>query len=191
MIIGGVAVLALIIGVGAWLFDRRSSVDKPNVSIVEQPQGSTSVPELRCSEIPDDQRVVNLVVNEMAQSSEVSGHSYQVMVDSQYLVNVVKVVLIYSSDDLRFDGVNGDKSVFSVEAPEERLSDRIIATRGITGRGQGLLGEGLFATFEFTDVRKNKQGKVPTPTIDIEKSAVYFNDGCVTKAILRIQNPEL
>lgn len=191
IIVSSIAVAALFIGVGVWFFSRDGSeVRKPDVSVIEQTQqNQVLAPEARvCPELSSEQRTVEVSLKDVTQPTDGAKRLYQVSVESKYLVNVVKIVLGYAPNDLAFDRVNGDESVFPIEAPESHAPGEIVATRGIVGKDGGLLGVGEFATFEFTNVRKSKQGSVATPTIDIEKSVAYVNDGCATRGTLVIRN---
>ncbi len=183
IIVSGIAVAALFIGVGAWFFSRGQSVDKPNVSVVEQQVEENRRPDLECSEILGDQRIVNVHV-EKKPLEGMNEYEFVVELETFYPANVATIALSYNPRDWKFIRTEADTSVFPIEAPGEELSGFVKMSRGISGKGAGLTGSGEFARAVFQ--RIGQSGAVSDPVLVEEQSAIFLNNGCAARGKIQV-----
>jgi len=180
-IVSGIAVVALFIGVGVWLFSRERSV-------AEQPSEKTSILPPECPDILDDQKVVSVDVVKQA-SGTANEYEFAVFLQTSFPVNVAAIAFSYDPRAWKFVGTEADTSAFPIEAPGEEAPGFVKLSRGISGKGAGLNGLGEFARVVFQRVSADET--VSDPTFVEAQSAVYLNNGCAAKGILRMTNGEI
>lgn len=137
-----------------------------------------------CKPISADQREVRVALEKDQIRSHTNTLVYRVLLDSLYPVNVAGIAFAFDQLSLKFISANFDSSVFPVQAPTDSTERGMKFNRGIVGEGVGLLGTGEFGAFTFERIGSAQSEE---PTIDLESTDAFFNNGCAEKGRIVIK----